>query len=194
MMIVRVPMLYNDVPEFAHYVASFRLGDGEHHVEVWRDRSSRVKRRTDDAIETLVLRPAGAVEWSMTVLDLKRHIRTDVARMNLFRIGHVTDWFALAHSLSRPLGPYTLAALSRDAVPSNAPVAPCRWYVLTQAEHSSRICWSTATRVPLLIVGADGAVQWQITTLDTRPLTAGAFAIDDRGFARNDADRDIEVD
>ena len=181
-------------PAQTHYRATYRLGTGEHRIEVWRDRELRVKRRTDDAIETLVARPAGALEWSMTVLDLKHRIRTDVARTNLYRIGHFTDWFALAHSLARPVGPYTLSALPRTDVPSAQPVAACRWFALTQGTHTSKICWSTRQRVALVITDATDAVQWQVTSIDSRPLPETVFSVDDRGFVRNDANQDIQAD
>ena len=181
-------------PRQTHYQASYRLGADEHRLEVWRDRALRVKRRTDDAIETVVVRPSGSGEWSMTVLDLKRRIRTDVDRTNLFRIGHFTDWFALAHSLSRPIGAYALTTLRGEAIPRIAPIADCRWYAFSQANHTSNICWSAKQRVALLITDASGAVVWRVTQIDSRPIGEAAFVIDDRGFVRNDANQDIKTD
>lgn len=177
----------------SYYAATYRLAGREHHLEVWRDREVRVKRRTDDAIETYVVRRAGDVEWKMTVLDLRRKIRTDVARTNLMRIGHFTDWFAQAHSLSRPRGAYRLTAVD-GGVAAIKPIAACRWYLLSQAERATKICWSSTQRVPLVITGADDEVVWRVTKLVSGPVDSKVFAIDDRGFVRNDANEDIQAD
>lgn len=181
-------------PRQSHYVATYRLGGTEQHrVEVWRDRDLHVKRRTDDRIEIHVTKPAGDVEWTMVVLDLKRKIATRVERTNLLRIGHFTDWFGLSHSLARPAGAYELAAITRNA-PRVEPVAPCRWYRLTQGGRASRICWNAAHHLPLVVVDGGDDVKWKIVELDSRPLPAGTFAVDDRDFVRNDADQDIHAD
>jgi hypothetical protein len=177
----------------SHYEAVYRSGGREHRVEVWRDRDLRIARRTDDAVETHLSRRPGDVEWSMTVLDLKRKIRTDIDRTNLLRIGHYTDWFAQANSLSRPRGAYRLVALS--AAPAGvSPIAACRWYELTQDDRSNRICWSAAQHVPLVIANGDGDIVWRVTRLTSGPVPARVFAIDDRGFVRNDANQDIQAD
>jgi hypothetical protein len=180
-------------PKQAHYRATYSLNGQEHQVEIWRDRNVNLKRRTDDAIETHVFKPPGQVEWKMVVLDLKRKIRTDIDRTNLYRIGHFTDWFSLAHSLTRPNGPYDLATL-HEPVASAAPIATCRWYLLTQGERSSKVCWSAAWRVPLLITDRNDKVQWKITELDSGRFAADALRVDDHGFVRNNANEDIKAD
>ena len=177
----------------AYYAASYRTEGQEHHVEVWRDRDLRIARRTDDAVETHLARRAGDDEWSMTVLDLKRKIRTDIDRTNLLRIGHFTDWFAQAHGLSRPRGPYRLAALDQGPAGIKA-ISGCRWYLLEQSGRSTRLCWSSAYAVPLVIADARGEVIWQVTKTAAGPFDPGVFAIEDRGFARNDANEDIQAD
>jgi hypothetical protein len=189
--------VFNDrgAPKRMHYAATYRLAGAQHRVEAWRDANQRLKRRTDDALETFVSRKPGAVEWSMTVLDLKRRIRTDVDRTNLYRIGHFTDWFSLAHSLTRPAASYTLSALPSAAVPHAVPVEACSWYALRQQSRTSKICWSAARRLALLIAaGDDDRVLWKVTALDGKPLSPATFSIDDRGFVRNDANRDIQAD
>lgn len=177
----------------SYYAATYRSGGQDHRLEVWRDGELRVRRRTDDAIETYVVRPPGAVEWTMTVLDLKRKIRTDVDRTNLLRIGHFTDWFAQAHSLSRPRGGYDLMTMKAGPPDAN-PIAACRWYRLTQEDRSMQICWSAAQRVPLVIADAQGTVVWRVTKLAPGPFAARVFSIDDRNFVRNDANADIQAD
>lgn len=187
---------FNDLrePQTSHYVATYRLADGEHRVEVWRDRSLHLRRRTDDAIETYVERLPGDTEWSMVVLDLRQRIRTDIDRTSLYRIGHFPDWFSMAHSLSRPAGPYRLAEVPRGEEPRLATAAPCRWYALSQGSRTTRICWSAAQRASLLIVDESNTPLWAIDHLDNLPLPGTVFAIDDRGFVRNDAHADIKGD
>jgi hypothetical protein len=105
----------------------------------------------------------------MTVLDLKRTIRTDVDRTHLYRIGHFTDWFSLAHSLTRPAASYTLNVLPSAAVPHAVPVEACSWYALRQQSRTSKICWSAARRLALLIAADDDdRVLWKVTALDDK--------------------------
>jgi hypothetical protein len=180
-------------PRQVHYAVRYTLNGQTHASETWRDRDSRILRRTDGRIETHVDRNGRDVEWHMVVLDLPRKIRTDIDRTNLLRIGQFTDWFSLSHGLSRPAGAYTLTAA--DAAPSAAkPVAPCRWYDLKRGGSDSRICWSRQLHLPMLITDGSGNVQWQVTQVDTRKLPASVFAIRDQGFVRNNANEDIRTD
>jgi hypothetical protein len=187
---------FNDLrePPTSHYIATYRLVDGEHRVEVWRDRSLHLRRRTDDAIETYVDRSPGDTEWSMVVLDLRQRIRTDIDRTSLYRIGHFPDWFSMAHSLARPAGPYRLREVARGEEPRLATAAPCRWYALSQGSRTTRICWSLAQRAPLLMIDESNALLWAIDHFDTLPLPGNLFVIDDLGFVRNDAHADIKGD
>ncbi len=175
-----------------HLTASYVAAGEEHRLELWRDGETRVKRRTDGVVETDLAREPDAVEWSMTVLDLRRRIRTDVDRTHLLRIGHFTDWFAEAHVLSTPRGDYRLTAMD-GGVAGVEPIAPCGWYRLEQASGSSSFCWNADARVPLAIV-VDDAVVWRATRLEPGPFASNAFAIDDRGFVRNDVNQEIESD
>lgn len=176
-----------------HYRAEYVAGGAGHQVEVWVDRGARLVRRTDDALEIHAERKAGDDEFRMTVLDLRRRIATRVDRTNLYRIGHASDWFALAQGLQHPRGEYRLA---RSAAPDHAPqaVQSCEWYALAQAGTTTRICWSTASRVPLLIVSPQGVAVWRVTEVDRRPVAAQRFEVRDAGFVRNDANGDIEGD
>lgn len=176
-----------------HYLATYTVQDKPHRVEVWREKDQRLKRRTDDVIETFVFKSARQVEWQMVVLDLKHKIRTDIERTNLYRIGHFTDWFALSHSLTRPTMPYQLTAATKP-VTEEAPVADCRWYALIREGSVSKICWSSVLRLPLLITGPDNQVQWRVTHVDARALVDATFQIRDQGFVRNNANEDINAD
>lgn len=180
-------------PRQGHFVATYVVAGGEHRLEVWREGDGRLRRRTDDRVETYVSKAAGDVEWKMTVLDLKRRIRTDVDRTNLIRIGHFSDWFGLSHGLARPIGAYSVTSI-RHPASGAAPIAACRWYLLSQHERTSRICWSSSQGLPLLITDGEGRVQWKVRAVDSARLSPGIFAIDDRGFVRNDANEDIKAD
>jgi hypothetical protein len=180
-----------------NWTAVYEAGGTEHTIEVWRDAESRLRRRTDGKLETYLTRAPGSIEWSMSVLDLQRKIRTDIDRTNLLRIGHQADWFSAAHALVRPRGAYRLVAVPEPA--GAKPIASCRWYALSQADRRTTICWDAKARVPLLIEGDDdkaGAhrVLWRVTKVTTGALPAGIFVIDDRGFVRNDANADIAAD
>ena len=183
-------------PRQTHYLATYQLNGKPHQLEVWRDRDLRLKRRTDDDIETYLSKPARETEWQMVMMDLKRRIRTDIDRTNLARIGHFTDWYAQSHSLAHPAGSYQLHKLRSDEVLTGAPqaVAACQWYRLNLDNFVSTICWSASARLPLLIVDGTGQTQWRISAFDHAPIDAAVFQIDDRGFAKNDANQDIQAD
>ena len=181
-------------PEHLHFRAGYLLNGAAHTVEAWRERDARLKRRTDDAIETFVFKEAAGPEWRMVVLDLKRRIRTDADRASLYRIGQFTDWFGLAHGLARPTAGYRLQASSAPVGRVDKPAAACRWYRLTQSHNASHICWSRTLRLPMLITGGDGTVQWRITQADSKPADPAVFRVHDTGFVRNDAAADIKGD
>lgn len=176
-----------------HYHARYLLNGQSHQLESWRDRALRLKRRTDDSIETILYRPANQAEWHMVVLDLKRRIRTDIDRTNLARIGHFTDWFAQSHSLNHPIGTYQLGKLAQPPV-DQKPAAPCQWYRLKQGAFENNICWSAKLHLPMTIANKAGQVQWRVTAFDTEPFSQQVFHIDDQGFAKNDANDDIKPD
>ncbi len=180
-------------PGTLHYSVLFRGADGVHRMELWRDHDRRVKRATDRAIVTFATHRTGDPGYRLTILDLKKKISTSVDRTNLYRVGNFTDWFDLAHGLRHPKGTYRLAtAVAPKAMPVSA--ARCDWYDLTQGPRTAHICWDAAHHVPQLIATGDGQPVWRITAIDTRPVPASAFVPDDRGFIKNDANRDIERD
>ena len=177
-------------PESLHFRVRYDLHGVTHQLEVWRDGERRLRRRTDDAIETLVIRDRPGPDWQVTVLDLKRKVRTDVDRSNLSRLGVSTDWFGLAHGLHRPAGAFVLIRSSAPAA-EPAPVADCRWYALQRDGRESRICWSQRYRVPLMIVNGRSAPEWQVELVESTRAAGDTFRIRDQGFVRNDADQDI---
>jgi len=179
-------------PAATHFDAVYQSGGAEHRVEVWRDGGKRIRRRTDAADSYAVKKPDGT-DFRLSVLDLKRRIRTDIDRDNLYRIGNFTDWFDLGHGLRHPKGGYTLAA---GAAPQGAgkPVAACTWYDLAQDGRVTHVCWSAKDKLPLLMLAQDGKPLWRVTRVDHRAIPAATFAIRDAGFVRNDANADIERD
>jgi hypothetical protein len=176
-----------------HYRGTYVTQAAEHHVEAWRDGATRLKRVTDETVETHLTREAGSADFQMTVLDRQRKIATRIARDNLYRIGNFTDWFDLAHALRHPQGEYRLTRAEAPAA-APKPAGACTWYRLEQGGTASGICWSTRAEVPLLVVSAKGETVWRITSLETRRIPPHVFAIDDRGYVRNDANADIERD
>lgn len=180
-------------PAHLHYLASFTASGGDHRLEVWRDGDRRLKRVTDQAIATYGVHAPADAGYRLTVLDLRRRISTRVDRTSLYRLGSFTDWFDLGHGLRHPQGAYVLAA---GTAPPGAPVPfrPCRWYDLTQAGRSVHVCWSMASRLPLLIVPAGRGPVWRITAIDVGPVPATAFVVRDQGFVHNDASSDLADD
>ncbi|MDF6619179.1 hypothetical protein NLP61_25870, partial [Escherichia coli] len=131
-----------DEPAALFYRAEFTGSDGVHVLQVWRDRQVRLRRKTDEVLDTYVVRnSADPLEYQMTVVDYRKRITTRIDRNNLIRLGHFSDWFDLAHGLRHPVGEYRLAPTS---APAGAPIpaSACRWYVLSQGNTLNRICWS----------------------------------------------------
>lgn len=180
-------------PGAAHFKATFASRGASHQMEVWRDGQRRLKRSTDGAIETYVVRKPASAEYQMVILDTPHKIVTRIDRSNLYRVGNFTDWFDLAHGLRHPKGDYRLV---RSVAPAGAPrpLAACTWYGLTQAQHTVQVCWSARSRLPLLLVDQGGAVVWQVTQLDHKTVPAATFQVHDEGFVQNDANADMDRD
>ncbi len=180
-------------PTGVHFQATFRVAGAEHQLEVWRDGDRRVRRRTDDAVETFAFHRPGEAEFQLSVLDLKKRILTRVDRTSLYRIGSFTDWFDLSHGLEHPRGTYRLTGAG---APGGAPrpLERCRWYELAEAGRTTHICWSARDGIPVLVETDEGEVVWKVTRVDRGPVAPGTFDINDDGFVRNDAREDIEGD
>ena len=181
-------------PGQVHFVAEYRNGSGLHRLELWRDGSTRVRRRTDQRLDTWVSRPAGEAEWHVVMLDHQRKIRTDIDRSNLYRIGQFADWFGLTHGLSRPKGSYRLSPADPVGQPRPKPLAACQWWRLERADQVSQVCWSSALKLPLQIRNGQGELLWRVKAVDLKPQGERPFQIDDQGYLRNDANADISAD
>lgn len=176
-----------------HFAADYVADGKPHHLQVWRDGQSRLKRITDDAVETYVFRKPGEAEFQMSIIDRRKHIHTLVSRTNLYRIGNFSDWFDLAHGLRHPKGTYVLSA---EPAPAGVPpaISPCTWYLLSQQTVRTHVCWSRSEGLPMLMLDGEGKVVWRIATIDHKPVPASAFLVHGEGYVRNDANADIEPD
>ena len=180
-------------PASLHYTVLFVGEGGVHHMEVWRDHDRHVKRVTDRALESFATHHTGDPGYRLTILDRKRRISTTIERTNLYRVGNFTDWFDLTHGLRHPKGAYRLTAGGAPTgMPSSA--SACTWYDLTQGPRTTHVCWDAQHRVPMLIATANAHPVWRIVAIDTAAVPAATFVPDDRGFVKNDADRDIDPD
>jgi hypothetical protein len=192
---LRFEQTFADVaePPALHFEAVYVAQGAVHRLEVWRDGQHRLKRRTDDAIETFVTRSADGTEFQMVLVDLVRHRSTRIDRTSLYRVGNFTDWYDLAHGLRHPKADYQLI---RAAAPhlTVRPIGACVWYDLTQNAQTTHVCWSHLARLPLQIIDANDRQVWNVTRLDTRRLDASIFVIHDAGFVHTDASADLERD
>jgi hypothetical protein len=180
-------------PKSLQFTANYVQNGKNHQLSVWRDSDRRLKRSTDDVLDTFAFKPSKQAEFEMVVLDKKRMIRTDINRTNLMRIGNFTDWFDLGHGLKHPMGPHEIKTLPAYAstVP---PVKPCRWHELTQGASTTRICWSSTFKLPMLMENATGQIIWKVDTVSMAPIEPNVFQINDAGFVKNDANNDIDRD
>jgi len=180
-------------PAFLHYQVLFASNGSVHRMELWRDHDRHIKRVTDTALVTYATRKGKDAGYTLKVLDLKRRISTVIERTNLYRIGAFTDWYDLGHGLRHPKGAYRLVAAKAPAgMPSIG--RACRWYDLVEGPRTTHVCWDETLRLPLLIAPASGPPIWRVTSVDQRATPAATFVADDRGFIKNDANRDIEAD
>jgi hypothetical protein len=183
-------------PASVHYTAEY-LGNGTiHHVAAWRDGDRRVMRRTDDRLEIYGEHDARGPDFTLTVVDLKRNIRSTVDRAHLAQIGHFMDWNDLAYALRRPVAGYRVAALAgKPALPEGVSAAgPCRWFELTDQSRHWRICWSASAALPFLILDDEAHVQWRITSVEKGPIAASRFEAPTAGLVLNDVSADISGD
>jgi hypothetical protein len=178
-------------PASLHYAVELPVQGTSHHLEVWRDGDSRVRRSTDGVIDVYALKQPEDGEFRLSVLDRKRHIHNIIDRTNLYRIGNFTDWYDLAHGLRHPVGTYSLQAAAAPI--QEKPAGACQWYDLT-TKQTTHICWSQALHIPVLIVAQDANVVWRVTSADSKALSANTFVIHDEGYVRNDTNADIEND
>lgn len=180
-------------PRQLHYRVLYRGADGLHRLEVWRDGDRQVKRVTDGLVTTLARHQPGSADFTMQVVDPRKHTSTRIDRASLYRVGNFTDWFDLGHGLRHPKGQYRLIARA-PLMPMPRTPAPCRWYDLSEPGRTTSICWDEADRLPLLIAAGPGRPVWRVLALDRRALASTTFRTNDHGYIHDDATRDISGD
>jgi hypothetical protein len=180
-------------PRNLSYAVAYRSGGVVHRLQIWRQGDRRIVRTTDDVLTSFATRDRDAAGYELTLLDSRRRIRTDIDRTALYRIGSFTDWYDLGHGLRHPKGRYQLTALKAPPTGALQPIAACRWYALTQERSTAAICWSEASRLPL-VIAAQGRTVWRVLSVAQSAIPAERFVIHDRGYVRNDANRDIDHD
>lgn len=181
-------------PPTLHFTVKYAARDGLHTMQVWRDGESRLRRRTDDAVDTYVIRDASdPTDYQMIVVDYDKRITTRIDRNNLVRLGRFSDWFDLSHGLRHPVGAYRI--VPAEAPPNtDAPLSSCRWYGIEQAGETHRVCWSEKDRLPLVIWSGAQGVVWRVTAVDRERLPRDTFQLHDAGFVRNDANAELDND
>ncbi len=182
-------------PPSLHFTVLYQAGQQAHRLEVWRQGQTKLRRVTDGFLETYAFRDrADDPEYRMTVLDRQRRITTRIDRTNLYRVGNFTDWFDLAHGLKVPK---LRSVVTKSAAPPGAaaPIERCDWYALEVEGTQRSICWSRKYRLPLLIyAAANPTALWRVTAVSAAPVDDRIYTIDDAGFVKNDANRDIADD
>lgn len=183
-------------PASISYRANFTAPDGAiHSLQVWRDGQLHLRRKTDDTIDTYVIRhQTDLSKYQMIIVDYKQHITTKINRDNLIHLGAFNDWFDMAHGLRHPKSGYQL--ISTDS-PKEAPkpISDCQWYALSQQADTHRICWSQKEHLPLIIWSDHHAkAVWQISEVSHQRIGKDIFILHDNGFVRNDANADITGD
>jgi hypothetical protein len=178
-------------PRYINYEVTYKKTSGEHHLEVWREGNTRIKRKTDNALELYAIKDKKGPEFNLTVLDLKKKISTQIQRTNLYRIGNFTDWFDLGHGIKHPVAKYELISIS-EPLSKTKPIFSCKWYLLTQGQTKTEICWSSTYRLPIVMSSSKGDVFWTVTKANLAKIPSSVFEIHDHDFIKNDANRDIE--
>ncbi len=179
----------------AHFVGSDGL---PHRLQLWRRGRERLHRRTDDALDLYLEKADGQADYRYRLVDHRRKLSIDVNRVHLYRIGVFSDWFGLAHVLDRPKTAFsvrTVAALAGERRPD------CVWRLLVRetpkGADRSRICWSSAWGVPLVIRTASRDGGWidrlVVDSVDGEPIAAGTVDLPARppGYASFDAGKEI---
>lgn len=188
------PAVYLD----AHFVGS----DGApHRLQVWRRGTAFLHRRTDDALDLYLEKADGQADYRYRLFDHRRRVALAVKRGQLYRIGVFSDWFGLAHVVERPKTPFTVRAV--PALPDEHR-RDCSWRLLvrntpgdaTRTERS-RVCWSSAWGVPLVIRSPGAKGVWEdrfvADQVDARVPAGEATTLPDtpEGYAFFDAGKEI---
>jgi hypothetical protein len=183
-------------PAALFYRATFTALDGPHSLQVWRDGQLHLRRKTDESIDTYVIRDRKDLsKYQMIIVDYNKHITTKIDRNNLIHLGNFSDWFDMAHGVRHPKANNYQLTSSNAPADSPKPISACQWYALSQGTDTHHICWSPKEHLPLIIWSDRTAkAVWQVTDVAHSRITKDIFMLHDKGFVRNDANADIEGD
>jgi hypothetical protein len=200
--------------EHVHFVASFAGKDGGRHtLEVWRRGETFLRRTTDGQLDMYVVARRGrSGDYDYRLFDHRRHVVTDVARANLYRIGVFSDWFGLAHIVEHPKVAFDLSQADPPGPGRGAsvPRVDCLWRELRLDPRSgqaggqpsrARICWSARLGAPMVIAEpAVGTDVWEerfvIERVQPSPVSARrdpeTVPATPSGWTRIDANQEID--
>lgn len=182
-----------DEPARIHFIARYITSTGSHELEVWREAQKRLRRRTDNNSDAYVQKSKGPEDWSMVLYDHQKKIASQLSREALIKLGQFTDWFDLSHGLTRPFGQYQLNVSSKEWTEkvTAKSLSRCQWYDLQQNGQTSHVCWSADHHLPMLILGPNEQVVWQITEVNTKAADPSVWKKPQQGYLFNNASKDI---
>ena len=173
-----------------HFTARYSDSRGPHHLEVWRAGQLHLRRRTDDRIDLHADAQNRQGDYLWQIIDLQHHIDNRISSHAMLQAGLLYNFYSMAHVLTRPPGRFRLETL---AIPAAGPT-PCTWYELTpDAQPPTRICWSGALAIPVVIQAKTSAGTWDDTftllTHDRNLIPAAIFAVNPTGLTIRDHDQ-----
>jgi hypothetical protein len=186
-------------PAHVHFHAHYLDGSGgPHTLEVWRDGENRLRRKSDDAIDVYAQQKAGG-EIDFSIVDHSRGIIVRADRATLFRVGHFSGWFGLAHVLDVPHGVYMVSALM--APPEMKAGGQCHWYRLEITDPGRKVtevCWSENWGLPAEIralnaSGTGSTVQFSVDSVEVFEPTDAQFTFQNERFVIMDARTDDDL-
>jgi hypothetical protein len=180
-------------PARIHFVATYEDARGSHSLELFRDGTARLLRRTDGAVTLLATRSTDG-DYQYELADASHGTLYRVSQSNVDRLGILSTFDELAGLPVRPGASYTIADLEAPA-----PViidGGCRWSeVDSPSAPSERICWSSRWSIPLVVESRHDDGTWDVVfavqSVDTA-VSDSSFAIDTSGLRVIDADADLD--
>lgn len=183
-----------------HFVAQYEDPRGSHRLEEWRQGSLRLRRLTDARIDlhadaTSKPLPGLPSDYLWQIVEREKKILHRVSSKGMLRAGMFYSFYSMAHVLRRPAGNFELTRPQA----STAKPAPhvsgysCTWFQLVPADQpASRICWSAELAIPLRIDLQTKAGAWtpqfEVRTLDRKPIPPSTFQIDEKGLQVRNVD------
>ncbi|WP_374690327.1 hypothetical protein [Accumulibacter sp.] len=179
----------SSAPENVYFEARYQEDGLFHRIKVWRQGEAQVRRETDGRMDLYAYRqPDGETQYR--ILDLSQRRSISITRENLHRIGIFRDWWSLGRVLAKPWGEFAIFAQEKSRVVAKG--GSCLWYELYPL--GTRICWSEAWGLPLLIrdAGASDAISFEIISVRRFSPKAEPLRLPDKDFVSIDANVDID--